>query len=84
MQDDVVKHTMGQELRPGDAVVLTMEATRDILGARRETTSDHPIVGIVLKKLETFNGEAIWGVLVDDGLLEQIMDSEISHTLRAE
>ena len=85
MSDDLTrKPVIKREMFPGDAVILTRNATQSILDARQGFDTGDRAVGILLERLENFNDDAVWGILVDNGYLEQVLDSEIEEVIPME
>lgn len=85
MCDDLTGSPVSKrELFPGDAVILTLNATQSILDARQGFDTGDRAVGILLEKLENFNDDVVWGILVDNGYLEQVLDSEIEEVFPLE
>lgn len=70
------------EIRRGDMVVLTREASWSVLGVDSGDASER-LVGIVLDLLDPdFEGDRVWGVLVG-GTFHQILDREIQEVVVA-
>jgi len=71
-----------EDIASGDMVVLTRDASLSVMREDAEPERVSNLVGIVLERLESFEDEITWGVLVN-GRLEQILHSEIQEVIDA-
>jgi len=71
-----------EDIASGDMVVLTRDASLSVMREDAEPERVSNLVGIVLERLESFEDEITWGVLVN-GRLEQILHSEIQEVVDA-